>query len=153
MKLFYFCYGRSHSSVIAGYIHLQRLPRDRIPSIKEIIAVPEFDKANPGDFGVPYLLGKDNLGREVYIMGFGKNYLLALQTIHYILVNQGIDPSDWLFFNALDQIGTLTKIGGFLSRNLRIITIGRYLAALGIQRSYFQLVKLVESAKEIESNG
>jgi hypothetical protein len=150
VKLFYFCYGRAHSSVIAGYIHLQKLPGDRIPSIKEIIAVPEFDKANPGDFGIPYFLGKDDLGREVYVIGFGKNHLLALQTIHYILINQGNDPSDWHFLNALNKIGILTKIGGFLSRNLKIVTIGRYLAALGIQKSYFQLIKLVELAKEIK---
>lgn len=152
MKLFYFCYGRAHSSVIAGNIHLQRLPADRIPTIKEIIAVPEFDKSNYRDFGIPYFLGKDQNGHEVYIIGFGKNHLLALQTINFLL-NQISNPLEWRFYNALDQIGLLTKIGGFISRNLKIVTIGRYLAALGIQKSYFQLVKLVESTKENQPLG
>jgi stage V sporulation protein AE len=134
--------------VIAACIHLQRLPEDRIPSIKEILAIPEFDQADPRDFGVPYFIGEDFRNNQVYIIGFGKNYQLALQTIHYILADQGCDPLDWHFFNALNQIGTLTKIGGFLSRNLKIIFIGRHLAALGIQKSYLKLVKLVQSIKE-----
>ena len=148
MKLFYFCYGRSHSSVIAGYIHLQKLPLDRIPSIQEILAIPEFDQANPRDFGVSYFLGRDTGDNEVYIIGFGKDHQFALQTIHYILIDRGYNPLDWHFFNALDQIGTLTRIGGYLSRRLKLITLGRHLAALGIQKSYSQLVKLVESVKE-----
>lgn len=149
MKLFYYCYGRAHSSVIAGWIHLNRLPSDRIPSIKEILAIPEFDWSNSEDFGEPYFLGKDKNDNEVFIIGFGGEPALGLQTIFFLLERFG-DPNEWKFYNSLSSIGWLTKIGGFISKKLKITPVGKYLAALGIQKSYFNLVKLVGTAKEIE---
>jgi hypothetical protein len=120
--------------------------------VKEILMIPEFDQGNPRDFGVPYFLGNDLLGNQIYIIGFGGAQKLALQTIYNILQQQGIDQLNWLFFNALEQINLLTRIGGFISRNLRI-KFGKYLAALGIQKSYPQLLELVKSAKENKHNG
>lgn len=147
MKLFYYCFARAHSSVIAGYIHLGKLPQDRIPAIKEIMAIPEFDKTDSSVKGIPYLLGKDHQNHEIYLIGFGKDDLIGIQTIHHFL-QQNANPAEWRFFNALSQIGYLTKLGGFLSRNLKITLIGRFLAAWGIQRSYFRLVQLVKTSKE-----
>lgn len=149
MKCFYYCYGRSHSSVVAAYIHLHKLPEDRIPSIEEILSIPEFDQGNPRDFGVPYFIGTDNSGNEIYIIGFGSNAGLALQTIYNIQSQQGLKTLDWHFFNALERIDILTKIGGFLSRNLKIKS-GKYLAALGIRKSYHHLLELVKSARTCE---
>lgn len=147
MKFFYYCYGRAHSSVIAGWIHLNRLPSHRIPSIKEILAIPEFDRSNSEDLGEPYFLGRDENDNEVFIIGFGGESALGLQTIYFLL--EGFDdPSEWKFYNSLGSIGWLTKIGGFISKKLKIAPVGKYLAALGIQRSYFNLVKLVRTAKE-----
>lgn len=147
MKLFYYCYGRAHSSVIAGYIHLNRLPRERIPSVKEIIAVPEFDQSDSSDFGIPYYLGKDECDNEVFIIGFGGEAPLGLQTIYFLLEQLG-DPLEWKFYNSLNAIGWLTKIGGFISKQLKWSRLGRYLAALGIQKSYLRLVELVKKVKE-----
>lgn len=147
MKLFYYCYGRAHSSVIAGSIHLNRLASDQIPSVKEILAVPEFDKSDGSDFGIPYFLGKDECDNEVFIIGFGGGVALGLQTIYFLLERLG-DPTEWKFFNSLSAIGWLTKVGGFISKKLKWSRLGRYLAALGIQKSYPNLVKLVRTAKE-----
>lgn len=149
MKLFYYCYGRSHSSVIAGSIHLKRLPDNRIPGIREILAVPEFDRGDSSDFGVPFYLGNDEAGNEVYIIGFGRETFLGLQTIYHFLRGNA-DPTEWKFFNSLAAVGWLTKIGGFISKKLKLPLVGKYLAAVGIRRSYRNLVELVKKAKETE---
>jgi hypothetical protein len=149
MKLFYYCYGRAHSSVIAGSIHLNKLPADRIPSVKEILAIPEFDRNDSGNFGEPYFLGQDERGNDVFIIGFGGEASLALQTICFLLERLE-DPAEWKFYNSLNSIGWLAKMGGFISKRLKLVTVGRYLAALGIQKSYFNLVELVKMVKEKE---
>lgn len=147
MKLFYYCYGRAHSSVVAGSIHLNRLPSDRIPNVKEILAVPEFDRSDSGDFGIPYFLGRDECGNEVFIIGFGGGVGLGLQTIYFLLEQLG-EPIEWKFFNSLESVGWLTKVGGIISKKLGWSRLGKYLAALGIQKSYQNLVELVRKAKE-----
>lgn len=148
MKLFYYCYGRAHSSVIAGWLHLNRLPTDRIPSVEEILAIPEFDRSESKDFGEPYFLGEDEHGNEVFIIGFGSEAGLSLQTVYFLLERLGGDPAEWKFYNSLGSIGWLAKTGGFISKKLKLTCVGRYLAALGIQRSYFKLVALVNEVKE-----
>lgn len=151
MKLFYYCYGRAHSSVVAGLIHLNKLPKDRVPDIKEIVSAPGFDQSDKSDFGIPYFLGKDECNNEVYIIGFGGAPNLGLQTICYLLERMG-NPLEWKFYNSLASIGWLTKIGGFLSKKLKLSRIGKYLAALGIQKTYSNLVELVQTAKETNND-
>jgi hypothetical protein len=148
MKIYYYCYARAHSSVVAGYIHLNRLPSSRIPTIEELMAIREFDKSEGKDWGIPYFLGDDERHNQVYIIGLGKDRPLALQAIYHILNEYG-NPLDYRFFNTLEQIDWVTRIGGFLSRSLGLVAIGRRLSALGIQRSYFGLTKLVKRAKEL----
>lgn len=147
MKLFYYCYGRAHSSVISGWIHLNRLPKDRVPSIKEIISAPGFDQSDKHDFGIPYYLGKDEHNNEVFIIGFGGAPNLGLQTIYYLLERLG-NPLEWKFYNSLASVDWLTKTGGFISKKLKLSRLGKYLAALGIQKSYSTLVELVRTVKE-----
>ncbi len=146
MKLFYYCYGRAHSSVIAGWIHLRRLPIDRVPDIKEIIEARGFDQSDSDDFGTPYYLGKDEFDNDVFIIGFGGKPTLGLQTICFLLEQIG-NPLDWKFYNSLASIDWLTKTGGFISKKLKWSYLGRYIAALGIQKSYSNLVKLVKTVK------
>lgn len=146
MKLFYYCYGRAHSSVITGWIHLNRLPKDQTPTVKEIISTPGFDKSDDRDFGAPYFLGKDEFGNEVFIIGFGGEPGLGLQTICFLNDRLG-NPMEWKFYNSLAAVGWLTKIGGFISKKLKWPYLGRYLAALGIQKSYSKLAELVKSVK------
>ncbi|MGE5605916.1 MAG: DUF3189 family protein, partial [Bacteroidota bacterium] len=98
-------------------------------------------------FGEPYFLGEDEHGNEVFIIGFGGKAELGLQAVCFLLERLG-DPAEWKFYNSLSSIGWLAKAGGFISKKLKLTCIGRYLAALGIQKSYFNLVELVNTAKE-----
>lgn len=150
MKIFYFCYGRAHSSIIAAYLHLNQLPMDKIPNVRDIIRLPEFDKADVSDRGIPLYMGTDASGNEVYVLGFGTQRLLGLETIYFTL-NQRVNPKDWRFFNTLTTINGITRFGGFLSRGLKMVFPGRMIVAWGIRQSYWRLVRLVKKVKELTS--
>jgi len=150
MKIFYACFAGTHSSVIAGYIHLKRLPADRIPRVAEIMAVKEFDSRSKKECGSPYYLGRDEADNEVFVIGLGKDRALGFQTIYYFLEERD-RLAEWKFFDTLAEINLLTRVGGFLSGNLKFKRLGRYLAALGIQKCYRRLVRLVERIKERDS--
>ena len=56
MKVIYHCYGRAHSSVIAAYLHLGKLPMQGPVTKEQIMAVPEFDLAEAADWGATLFL-------------------------------------------------------------------------------------------------
>jgi ABC-type dipeptide/oligopeptide/nickel transport system permease subunit len=71
VKVIYYCYGGTHSSVVTAAIHLKYLPEDRVPRADELMAVSRFDKAERHDIGVPYYMGTDELGNDIYVLGTG----------------------------------------------------------------------------------
>jgi hypothetical protein len=148
MRIVYCCFAGTHSSVIAATVHLGRLPERRIPTMREIIAIKEFDRRDRDDWGTPRLLGADEPGNEIYILGLGPDQDICLQAVYHLLVESAPDPGQWKFFKTLRQINWLTRVGGFCSRRLHLVKIGRFLAARGIQSDYFDLVKLVRQVKE-----
>jgi hypothetical protein len=152
MKIVYYCFGRAHSSVIAGNLHLGRLPMDRLASMDEIMNTPEFDQADREDRGIPFWLGKDSAGNDVYILGLANQRQLGLQAIFYILHNR-VDLREWKFINTLQTINWTTRIGGFTSRTLKMVFPGRWIVTKGIQSSYWRLVKLVRGVKELSADG
>lgn len=147
MKLFYYCFAGSHSSVIAANIHLQKLPTDRLPTVKEIMAVEHFNKRTKDQLGQGLYLGTDEQGHQIYVIGLGKDRKLALQVIYHLL-NERDNLSDWKFYDALSELHWLTKVGGFLSGNLKWVGPGKYLATLGIRRCYPKLYRMVQRIKE-----
>jgi hypothetical protein len=148
VRIVYCCFAGTHSSVIAAAVHLGILPERRIPTIAEITAVKEFDRRDREDWGTPLLLGVDPRDNEVYIMGLGPDQDICLQAIYYLLAEIATDPGQWKFYKTLRQINWLTRVGGFCSRRLGLVMVGRFLVARGIQSDYVDLVKLVHQVKE-----
>jgi len=147
VNIIYHCYGSAHSSVIAAAIHLGRLPDSRVPGVREIMALPDFDRADDRHLGSLFYKGMDEKGFHVYTMGLGGQSAAALQTIKSILALAGADPESFHFVGALRCITLMTKVGGALSRRYGIRIIGRPIAAWGITRSYPTLVDLVKQVK------
>ncbi|HHY98905.1 MAG TPA: DUF3189 family protein [Firmicutes bacterium] len=147
MKVIYYCYGGAHSSVIAAAIHLRFLPRDRIPTIKEILDLPHFDKADSKDIGQCIFMGNDVKDNQVYIMGMGSSRLIVRRAILSILAVYGHDARDLLMVDALSQAGLLIRIGGITSKRLRLVPIGRFFTALGIRLAYHRFLRLVEGVE------
>lgn len=147
MHIIYYCYGSAHSSIIAAHLHLGNLPKDPPASVEEIMALPDFDRAQNDDLGHFFFKGRDEKRRAVYTAALGKrpdmmlNFLLNLARIN------GVDPKAFFFVNALSCLGYMAKMGGALSRRYGLVKLGRKLAAKGVLESYPRLVRLVEETK------
>ena len=78
MKLFYHCFGGAHTSITCASIHLNFLPRDRIPKTYEFKAIPFYDKMENKELGKPVYMGQDDMGWDIYVIGMkdGKNVVI-----------------------------------------------------------------------------
>lgn len=148
MKLVYICFGRAHSSVAAGAIHLKQLPHDRVPTIRELTDLKYFDRSESRDLGVPTYIGRDESGVHVFILGLGIYRTLGLSAIEGLRDALGGSQYDVLFVDTLGEINWMCRVGGFLSRRLKWVSVGRPLVGYGIQRSYGRLVALVDGVKK-----
>lgn len=150
MKIFYYCYGSAHSSVVAASIHLGKLPLDRLPSAEEIEFLPHFDKTDSYEIGTPFFMGVDEHGTEIFITGMTSERQLVKKAIYSFLRNSGIDENDVMMVDALRYVNLKTRIGGFLSRRLGLVAVGRPLTIKGIQEKYADFLTLVKETKQKE---
>lgn len=147
MKIIYHCYGGAHSSVTASAIHTGLLPADRIPRKQEILTLPYFDQTQREQIGNLFYIGRDEFGSEVYILGLANHKDIAVRAITNILKIYNIPADQLIMADSLKEINILTRVGGFLSRRLGLVKIGRPLSVKGIQTGYFKYVRLVAEVK------
>ncbi len=148
MILIYHCFGSAHSSVVASAIHLGMLPLDRVPREEEILTLPHYDQTPREELGNPFYVGRDEYNWEVYILGLANQKELAKRTIWSLLKIYNV-PSHYLILaDSLKCINNLTRLGGFLSRRVGLVSIGRPLTIKGIQKGYYPYVKLVKQVKK-----
>lgn len=140
-KIIYHCYGGSHSSVTAAGIHLGLLPRGRIASSSELLKVPHFDRYEAVTHGRFRFIGRDRYGNEVFVLGkrtAGPDVNIMLKKIAQLFACKGeICPIDTTF-----PINPLMVIGGFLSRGLHMVSLGRPIVIYGTQIAYPFLVDI-----------
>ncbi|MBO8141582.1 MAG: DUF3189 family protein [Firmicutes bacterium] len=147
VRVIYTCYGGTHSSPVAAAIHLGHLPRRRIPTAGQIMAVPLYDKIDGKSRGELFLAGKDRLGNEVYVLGRGRESASTVaRLIEGGLKLAGADVS-WVLADTLPCVNGLMRLGGFLSRNVGLVTVGRPAVLLGTRLAYPRLVRLVEDVE------
>ncbi|OAT86409.1 DUF3189 family protein [Desulfotomaculum copahuensis] len=151
MKIIYYCFGGTHSSVTAAAIHLGLLPRDRLPPAGEIAAIPWFDRRDTRQQGIPAFLGRDDRGNEVYVLGWpGRPQLIELVYAGLAGIFS-LPAGSYKLVNVKEHVNLIMKAGGFLSRRLGWVTLGRPLAARGIRRAYPALRALVQAVlQELE---
>lgn len=95
-------------------------------------------------------MGKDEYGSEVFILGMGSDRLLIKKAIYSFLTHLGLKTEELLMVDTLKNINLITKIGGFISRRLGLIWIGRPLTVIGIQQKYQDFIQLVNDVKNTE---
>jgi hypothetical protein len=143
MKIIYHCFGGSHSSVTAAALHLGMLDKTRIPTREQLMDVPYYDKTSDEDFGSIRYMGTDEFGHDVYVLGkksLDNRYSTILMGVAEILGSQ----DQLILVNCVDRINWSMKIGGFTSRRMRLVLLGRPMVTWGTQRAFNQLVNLVE---------
>ncbi|MFY9175962.1 MAG: DUF3189 family protein [Caldicoprobacterales bacterium] len=148
MKLFYHCFGGAHTSITCAAIHLGYLPMDRVPGSQEFNSVPYYDKMEDKNCGTPIYLGRDELGIDIYAIGLKNACHIMIPAIKSYLNTNDIQSKDLLFVESLVKLHPITGIGGFLSRKLHLVSIGRPLTVWGIRRRYGVFVEIVSRVKE-----
>lgn len=148
MKIIYHCFGGSHSSVTAAAIHLGLLDENKLPTQSELMKIPYYDKTNNSDFGSIRFMGRDKNGDDIYVLGkksFGERYSRILVGVARIL---GVEK-ELMVINCMPGVNWVMKIGGFTSRRLQLVLIGRPLVTQGTKWAYKYLVNLVAQTREM----
>ena len=141
--VFYVCYGSAHSSVVAAAIHIGALPSRRRATAREITALPDFDRLENSRIGTPIFSGADAAGREVYALGLASGRRLLVRTIHDLLEALGLGPGSVHFADALEGANWAIRVGGFLSRRLGLVRLGRPICTWGVIADYPRFRRLV----------
>jgi len=107
------------------------------------MALPYFDKTNNDDFGSIRLVGNDEYGNQVYVLGkksMGNRYAAMLEGVAEILGAR----DQLLAVNCMNRVNWFMKVGGFTSRRIGAVSLGRPVLEKGTQDAFFKLVNLVE---------
>jgi hypothetical protein len=148
MKIIYACYGGAHSSPLAAAIHLGRIRGEPLPSLGEIAQVLYFDRVDGEDRGRVLPVGTDEYGNAIYVLGRGSDARPIQQAVKSGYVLAGEDPRQLLFVNSLKAVNWEMRIGGFLSRRLGLVSLGRPLVTRGARRAYPRLAQIVAETKQ-----
>ena len=132
---------------MAGWIHLNQLPVDRVPTIKQLNATLEFAPEKYSKVGIPQFLGRDELNNEVFFVDFGNDTNLGLQTA-CLFLKEHSNLLEWKFFDIRIQPNTYIRFGRMLYM-LKLANHGQKVMSRGIQSCYFQIAGQVIRAKEL----
>jgi hypothetical protein len=93
-------------------------------------------------------MGQDRFNHEVYVIGMGSCRKEGTRLL-YQMVNdsRGKSKGEVVVVNSIALINLEIRIGGFLSRRLGLISLGRWLIIYGIRKKYTKFVQLVEEVK------
>lgn len=139
--------------MVAAAVHLGLIPETRPPAFRELVGLPYYDKVGNHEIGTARHLGRDEFGNDVYVLGLGPSRRTAMKAIKSVLETLGVAENEVLMVDALGPIGPMTRIGGFLSRRLGLVRIGRPLTVLGIRRVFKDVVGIVHQVKAKCSRG
>ncbi|NLY11892.1 MAG: DUF3189 family protein [Firmicutes bacterium] len=148
MIIIYWCYGGAHSSPIAAAIHVGKLPADRTPTVEQIESTLYYDQVDSQYRGRTLYVGEDEFNNKVYVCGRGSEKKGIEQAIRSGVTLAGGKVEDFLFVDTLPAVNNIMRLGGFLSRQLKWVSIGRPIVIRGTQKAFPQLVEIVTRTKE-----
>lgn len=143
MKIIYHCFGGSHSSVLAAALHLGLIEKNRLPSMDEMLALPYFDKTSKKDFGSIRFMGIDEYNNEIYILGkknVGQRYDNMLKGVAELLGKK----DEIIFVDCMTRVNLGMKLGGFTSRRMGWVSLGRPVLGRSTRKAFLDMVNLVE---------
>lgn len=150
MVVVYHDYGGTHSTALAAAIHLGIVGGDGATSIDGqslLNKVPYFDQVPGTCKGTVMHVGQDSDGNEVFILGRRGDADLAINTVLSSARLLGRCASDILFVDVSKRINLLMRIGGYLSRGLSLVPIGRPIVTYGTRRAFPSISLLVDKTK------
>lgn len=148
MYIVYHCFGGAHSSPVAAPIHVGLLPDDgRVPDGRAIASAPYFDKTPANRWGELLPVGQDADGHQVFVMGHGPHHTVAQNALTTGYRLAGGEAREILLVNTLPCVNAWMRIGGYLSRRLGLVRVGRPLVIWGTRRAYPQIAALVRETR------
>lgn len=145
MNVIYHCYGGAHSSVMAAAIHLGHVTRPEKVTLTEVMALPYFDIQDDAELGALRLVGVDSAGNSVYVLGRDRYSTVVKRLFESASRHLGIDSCSFVTTDALAYVNVLMVIGGYMSRRLRMIRVGRTVVAYGTRKAAPYLANAVAS--------
>lgn len=147
-RVVYVCYGSAHSSIVAANLHLGRLPDSRRALPGELLAAPRFDQMPHNQIGTLLDMGQDAEGHRVYALGLGSGRDILGRAVLDLVATLGLPSDCVLLVDALTGVHATTRVGGFLSRRLGLVRIGRPLVVAGILADYDRFLGLVRGVRQ-----
>ncbi|NMA02123.1 MAG: DUF3189 family protein [Clostridia bacterium] len=147
MHIIYHCYGGAHSSVTAAAIHTRLLSENTIPSGEELLKLPYYDLQVAEDHGYIRYMGQDEKQNNVYITSkhnLGKSYETIMRSVAEIA---GLPQDELVFIDTMPYVNVLMMIGGYLSRRLGWVRIGRPIVIMGTKLAFPKFSQLVNIVK------
>ena len=151
MIFIYNCYAGTHSSSIASAVHLNKLPKDRIPAKEEVFNVDYFNRLTAKDMGRIIFRGIDEDGNKVYSLGRGSSKIIVpcMKNLITLLDNEHCLDQKIIFSNMTPTVPWIMSSGGFMSRRVGLDFLGVPLLWVGVKQSYMKVVDIVNKTKEL----
>jgi hypothetical protein len=144
LKVVYHCYGGAHASPTAAALHLGLLPLDRRPRFRELYRlIPYYDRITRGEHGKLIKIGVDCHGHEVFVLGRRNAPQLVINALKEFSRLNGIDPQVYYFVDVVQLANPFMVVGGFTSRALGLVKLGRPLVSFGTGLSFTILARRV----------
>ena len=147
MKIIYHCFGGTHSSITAAAIHLGWLPGDKIPPARRFMELPYYDKRDGWDRGEIVFMGTDKNGHEIYAVGRGSASALLTNLIDNLALLLEIPAGSYRLVDMMKQVNLPMKLGGFMSRRLGMVRLGRPIVVAGTRLAFPAIKDLVNKVK------
>ncbi len=145
-RIIYHCYGGAHSSVVAAAVHLGRLDAARKPHDRELMDLSLFDRQSKDEHGHLHFFGFDERGNQVYSIGCRNAGVAVKNILKGVGRILGVEE-ELHFVDTLHCVNARMRIGGYLSRRLGLISLGRPLVLSGTRAAFGKIVQLVERTK------
>lgn len=147
MHIVYHCVTGCHSSSTAAAIHLGLLPEEYKPSYHDLISVPFYDELEEKDRGKIILRGTDEKGNSIYTLSrkYIPHLILPVVLDTWNIFNQA--ENDLMLVNTQPCVNGFMKLGGYLSRGLKMTNTGRPIVAKGTLYTYNNISTLVKNTK------
>lgn len=150
MIIVYHDYGGTHSTALAAAIHLGIVGTGGATSVSAdalLHEVPYFDQVPGHCKGTVMHIGRDSAGHDVYILGRRRDPELAINAVLSASRLIGRSEAELVFIDVSKRVNLLMRIGGYLSRGLRMVRLGRPIAVKGTQMAYSSIAELVEKTR------
>lgn len=147
MHIVYHCVTGCHSSSTAAAIHIGLLPENYKPSYHDLLSVPFYDELEEKDRGKIILRGTDEKGNSIYTLSrkYIPHLILPVVLDTWNIFNQA--ENDLMLVNTQPCVNGFMKLGGYLSRGLKMTKQGRPIVAKGTLYTYENIAALVKNTK------